>query len=102
MKLESQPGAVLATELKNNGAKVARWAVQSILNGSDLVKVGYVPVLNFSKQFLTKCRFVTRDNQQSNQQHVVLATQTFKTNQFALQLSLEMKSGWGVSRTHNI
>lgn len=39
-KLDSQRGAVVATEMKNNSAKLARWAVQSILAGADLMKVG--------------------------------------------------------------
>jgi translation initiation factor 3 subunit D len=41
-KLDSQRGAVVATEMKNNSCKLARWAVQSILAGSDLMKLGYV------------------------------------------------------------
>jgi len=41
-KLDSQRGAVVATEMKNNSCKLAKWAVQSILAGADLMKVGYV------------------------------------------------------------
>ncbi len=41
-KLDSQRGAVIATELKNNATKVARWATQALLAGSDLLKIGYV------------------------------------------------------------
>ena len=40
-KLDSQRGAVLATELKNNGSKLARWTMQSLLAGADLFKLGY-------------------------------------------------------------
>ncbi len=39
-KLDTQRGAVVATEMKNNSAKLARWAVQSILAGAELMKVG--------------------------------------------------------------
>lgn len=39
-KLDSQRGAVVATEMKNNSFKMARWAVQSILAGADLMKLG--------------------------------------------------------------
>jgi len=42
-KLASQRGAVLATEMKNNSCKLARWAVQSILAKADAMKLGYVP-----------------------------------------------------------
>lgn len=42
-KLASQRGAVLATEMKNNSCKLARWATQSILAKADTLKLGYVP-----------------------------------------------------------
>jgi translation initiation factor 3 subunit D len=41
-KLDSQRGAVMATEMKNNSFKMARWAVQSILAGADHMKLGFV------------------------------------------------------------
>lgn len=39
-KLDSQRGAVVATEMKNNSCKLAKWTVQSILAGADLLKIG--------------------------------------------------------------
>ncbi len=41
-KLASQRGAVVATEMKNNSCKLARWTVQSILAKADVMKLGYV------------------------------------------------------------
>lgn len=41
-KLDSQRGAVVATEMKNNNCKMARWAVQSVLAGAESLKIGYV------------------------------------------------------------
>ena len=41
-KLDGQRGAVVATEMKNNSFKMARWAVQSILAGADFMKLGCV------------------------------------------------------------
>ena len=41
-KLDGQRGAVVATEMKNNSFKMARWAVQSILAGAEVMKLGYV------------------------------------------------------------
>jgi translation initiation factor 3 subunit D len=41
-KLDGQRGAVVATEMKNNSFKMARWAVQSILAGADVMKLGCV------------------------------------------------------------
>ena len=41
-KLDSQRGAVVATEMKNNSFKLARFAVQSILAGAEQMKMGWV------------------------------------------------------------
>ena len=35
-------GAVLATEMKNNAYKLARWTAEAILAGIDEIKLGYV------------------------------------------------------------
>lgn len=39
-KLASQRGAVVATEMKNNSCKLARWTTQSILAKADVMKLG--------------------------------------------------------------
>jgi translation initiation factor 3 subunit D len=39
-KLASQRGAVVATEMKNNSCKLARWTVQAILAKADMMKLG--------------------------------------------------------------
>merc|ERR1719494_1257796 len=41
-KLDSQIGSVLATELKHNSCKIAKWTCNAILAGSDYLKLGYV------------------------------------------------------------
>ena len=41
-KLSSQRGAVVATEMKNNSCKLARWTTQSILAKADVMKLGFV------------------------------------------------------------
>jgi len=41
-KLESQPGAVLATEMKNNNCKLAKWTCQAIMAGAKVIKIAYV------------------------------------------------------------
>jgi translation initiation factor 3 subunit D len=41
-KLATQRGAVLATEMKNNSCKLARWTLQAILANADTMKLGYV------------------------------------------------------------
>ncbi len=41
-KLDVQRGGVLATELRNNACKLAKWTVQALLAGSDQIKFGFV------------------------------------------------------------
>lgn len=48
-KLVTQRGAVVATEMKNNSCKLARWTVQSILAKADFMKLGYVTLALFLK-----------------------------------------------------
>ncbi|KAK0206961.1 eukaryotic translation initiation factor 3 subunit D [Desarmillaria ectypa] len=81
-KLDSQRGAVVATEMKNNSAKLARWAVQALLAGSDILKVGYV----------------SRVSARDNTRHVVLSTAGMRPGEFASQLNVGVSNGWGVVR----
>ena len=81
-KLDTQRGAVLANELKNNACKLAKWTVQSILAGADNLKFGYV----------------TRYNVKDSSRHVILGTQQFKPIEFGQQINLNMDNAWGVVR----
>ncbi|KAK2076323.1 hypothetical protein QBZ16_000847 [Prototheca wickerhamii] len=81
-KLENQRGAALATELKNNAAKVGKWTAAAIAGGVDLMKIGYV----------------TRASLRSNEAHLLLATQTVKPADFATQMNLSMDNAWGIVR----
>lgn len=81
-KLDSQPGAVLAAEIKNNGCKLAKWTVCSILSGADQIKFG----------------FVSRVNMRATDKHVILGMQQFKPHEFASQIALNMDNSWGVVR----
>lgn len=61
-KLASQRGAVVATEMKNNSCKLARWTTQSILAKAHLMKLG----------------FVSRANPKSTAEHVILGVLGYK------------------------
>jgi len=82
-KLDSQRGAVVTTEMKNNSFKMARWAVQSMLAGADAMKLGWV----------------SRANPRDNSRHVVLSTTTVRPGEFAAQLNVQLQNGWGIVRT---
>ncbi|EFX03638.1 eukaryotic translation initiation factor 3 subunit [Grosmannia clavigera kw1407] len=82
-KLVSQRGAVVATEMKNNSCKLARWTVQSILAQADIMKIG----------------FVSRANPKVNDKHVILGVVGWKPRDFASQMNLSLSNGWGIVRT---
>ncbi|KAJ9646534.1 hypothetical protein H2201_000623 [Coniosporium apollinis] len=82
-KLQSQRGAVLATEMKNNSCKLARWTTQSMLAKADAMKLG----------------FVSRANPRSNNDHVILGVLSNKPRDFANQMALNPANGWGIVRT---
>lgn len=79
-KVDGQRGAVLATELKNNAAKLSRWSAQSVLAGADVMKLGYV----------------SRTDRRSSASHEVLATSQFEPRAFAAQINLSVQNMWGV------
>ncbi|KAG5440568.1 hypothetical protein PCK2_000393 [Pneumocystis canis] len=81
-KLDSQRGAVVATEMKNNSCKLARWAIQCILSGSQLMKLGYV----------------SRVNPRDVQRHVILGVAGYKPKEFISQMNLSLSNAWGIVR----
>ncbi|KZT05567.1 eukaryotic translation initiation factor 3 subunit 7 [Laetiporus sulphureus 93-53] len=83
LKLDSQRGAVVATEMKNNSCKLAKWTVQSVIAGADLLKIG----------------FISRVNPRDNTRHVILSTTSTRPMDFAGQLNVSLANGWGIVRT---
>ncbi|KAL8984243.1 MAG: hypothetical protein Q9205_001744 [Flavoplaca limonia] len=82
-KLTSQRGAVVATEMKNNSCKLARWTVQSILAKADVMKLG----------------FVSRTTPKAADRHVILGVMGYDPRKFAEQMNLNLSNGWGIVRT---
>jgi len=81
--LESQRGACLATELKNNAFKLGRWTAQAILAGCSTMKIGYV----------------SRTTPTDPWTHSVLGVQTHMTDGFADQIGLTRNNMFGILRT---
>ncbi|ORX88426.1 translation initiation factor eIF-3, subunit D [Basidiobolus meristosporus CBS 931.73] len=79
-KLDTQRGAIVATEMKNNGSKLARWALQAVLAGCEQLRLGYV----------------SRAHPKENTRHVILGTQVFKPAEFAAQMNLSLQNAWGI------
>ncbi|KAF5473078.1 hypothetical protein F2P56_009721 [Juglans regia] len=82
-KLETQRGAVLATELKNNANKLAKWTSQAMLAGADLMKLGYV----------------SRVHPRDHFNHVILAVVGYKPREFAAQINLNTLNMWGIVKS---
>lgn len=81
-KIDNQAGAVLASELKNNSFKLAKWTAQSLLAGASQMKIG----------------FVSRINPKNAYDHVILTTQTYRPMDFATQITLNQGTMWGIMR----
>ncbi|TDH71680.1 hypothetical protein CCR75_004416 [Bremia lactucae] len=79
-KIDSQRGAILANELKNNSYKLAKWTAQALLGGVDEMKLGYVSRLNFKDPY----------------SHVVLGMQSYNPKTFATQIALNQNNTWGI------
>jgi len=78
--LDSQRGAVLATELKNNSNKLAKWTAQAILAGSEQLKIGYV----------------SRVHPKDPYTHVILGMSAQKPRDFATSINLNLNQSWGI------
>jgi len=81
-KMDSQRGAVLANELKNNSFKLAKWTAQSLLSGADQMKIG----------------FCSRKEPKNAYEHVILATQFYRPKDFATQITLVEGQMWAMMR----
>ncbi len=81
-KLDGSRGAVLAHEMKNNGAILSRWIYQAILSGSSALKLAYVSRLNFKNP----------------NKHVILGVQEYDPFDLATQMNLNVPNGFGVIR----
>ncbi|KAJ2726910.1 hypothetical protein GGI07_000238 [Coemansia sp. Benny D115] len=80
LRLDAQRGAVMATEMKNNTAKLARWAFQALVSGADQIKFG----------------FVARQSPKNNTRHTVLGFQSYKPGDFITQMGLNEFHAWGI------
>ncbi|OLY81172.1 Eukaryotic translation initiation factor 3 subunit D [Smittium mucronatum] len=79
-KLDSQRGAVVATELKNNAAKLGKWAFQATLADINSLKIG----------------FVTRENIKNSQNHNLLGVANFKPTELIRQMGYNINKSWGI------
>jgi len=79
-KLDTQNGAVLAAELKNNSNKLAMWTAKAFMSGADHMRMG----------------FVSRVHPKGCYDHSILQVQQNSTKAFAQQINLNMENCWGI------
>jgi translation initiation factor 3 subunit D len=79
-RLDAQRGAIVATEIKNNGNRLARWTLEAIFGGADQMRLG----------------FVSRANPKVAKNHQVLAVIAYKPREFASQMNLNLNATWGI------
>jgi len=77
-RIDTSRGTLLATEIRNNTNKISRWAVKAMLSGCAEINLGYV------------------SRAQTGTGHTILASQTFKTKDFIVQLSLNPRNMWAI------
>lgn len=79
-KLESQSGSVLASEIKNNSFKIAKWLCQAHLAGASQMKVG----------------FISRHTPKDSTKHFISLVQTAKPQELSSQMNLSFYQSWGI------
>lgn len=81
-QLETQKGALLATEIRNNACQLAKWATQAILSSCDILKLGYV----------------VRRSPNDRDNHQIISVQSYKTKELSAQMGLKEENSWGIFR----
>lgn len=79
-RIDTQRGAVLGEEMKNNSHKLAKWTAQAMLAGADRMRIG----------------FVSRKRPTDPDNHVVLGSQDYPTLTFARSIALNPSSMWAI------
>lgn len=79
-RLDTQNGAVLAAELKNNSNKLAIWTCKAFMSGADHMRMG----------------FVSRVHPKDCFNHSILKVQQNRTTEFASQINLNLENSWGI------
>ncbi|KAF1745487.1 hypothetical protein MXB_3846 [Myxobolus squamalis] len=74
--LESLSGSILATEIKNNSNKFAKWTASAILAGDNLMKIG--------------------NHSLNNKEHSVIGSVSVASRDLVTQIGLKMDNAWGI------
>ncbi|GFE52723.1 eukaryotic translation initiation factor 3 subunit [Babesia ovis] len=81
-QIETQKGALLANEMRNNTAKMQRFAACAIISGCDTLKLAYI----------------SRRTPGDAENHSIIGIHTYTTENLAVQMGLNMRNAWAVVR----
>eukprot|EP00921_Rhytidocystis_pertsovi_P024938 GHVQ01040156.1.p1 GENE.GHVQ01040156.1~~GHVQ01040156.1.p1 ORF type:complete len:629 (+),score=122.67 GHVQ01040156.1:72-1958(+) len=81
--IDTQKGALLATEIRNNSNKFQKWVASALVGGCDHLRLGYV----------------TRKLPNSNDRHNLLCVQSHMTKEIGMQIGLKADNAWGIVRS---
>eukprot|EP00761_Pharyngomonas_kirbyi_P013197 gb/GECH01013224.1/.p1 GENE.gb/GECH01013224.1/~~gb/GECH01013224.1/.p1 ORF type:complete len:524 (+),score=164.29 gb/GECH01013224.1/:1-1572(+) len=79
-RLDTQSSACIGTEIKNNSVKYAKWAVESLFSGTELLKLA----------------FVSRKHNKTPNRHNLLKTEQLYPETFLKQINIRSESLWAV------
>ncbi|EKX73148.1 eukaryotic translation initiation factor 3 subunit 7, putative [Theileria equi strain WA] len=82
-QIETQKGALLANEIRNNTTKLQRFVACASMAGCDTFKLA----------------FVTRKQPTDAENHSIIGIHTYTTSNLAVQMGLNMNNAWGAIRS---
>jgi translation initiation factor 3 subunit D len=80
--VDTQRGNVLATEIKNNSNRLAKYTLSALLAGNDSIRLG----------------FVSRQRRADGDNHQILGVASIVPTTFAAQVAINYSNAWGIFR----
>lgn len=93
-KLDTQPGAVLAHEIRNNGAQLARSVYEALLASAGHLKLAFVQKAITAGASQTRASLASA----SSAKFSILGMQEYEPYELAAQMNLNIPNGFGILR----
>ncbi|KAL8454949.1 hypothetical protein Emag_001202 [Eimeria magna] len=100
--LETQRGALLATEVRNNACKLRKFVSSAMIAGCDELRLGFVarksPNDN-GKVHAATVRYSSSSRGIQMEQHLILTVHNYQTRDLGRQIGLRPENAWGIVRS---
>lgn len=93
-KLDTQPGAILAHEIRNNGAQLARSVYEALLASAGHIKLAFVHKAIAAGTSQTRTSLASA----SSAKFSILSVQEYEPYELAAQMNLNIPNGFGILR----